>query len=89
MLCSQALTPPLPATHVHHQAAGHKLAGARLGEKGLEGVVLNGRTLGLLAVGLDAVLCVGSEGEERVHGAALLPPQAVATAARLQSAQRA
>ena len=41
---------------VDHQAAGDELPGAGLGEEGVEGVILDGSALWLLAVGLDAVL---------------------------------
>ena len=42
---------------VNHQASGNELSSTSLSEEGVEGVVLNGGTLWLLAVWLDAVLC--------------------------------
>mmetsp|Transcript_27180 Transcript_27180/g.50333 ORF Transcript_27180/g.50333 Transcript_27180/m.50333 type:complete len:267 (+) Transcript_27180:933-1733(+) len=41
---------------VNMETAGHELAGAGLREEGVEGVVIGGGVLGLLSVGLDAVL---------------------------------
>jgi hypothetical protein len=41
---------------VHHQATGHKLASTSLSEEGLERIIVRGGTLGLLAIGLNAVL---------------------------------
>jgi len=41
---------------VNHQASGNELSGTSLSEEGVEGVVLDGGTLWLLAVWLDAVL---------------------------------
>jgi hypothetical protein len=49
---------------IHNEGTGNELSGTSLSEKGLERVILNGSTLGLLTIGLNSVL----EAEELQSG---------------------